>query len=175
MDYKFILCCTQEAVAGANAQLSVTIGGTKVVSSTEITSTDASSPTLVVFEATGLSNPGDSTDVTMLFEIDNDVYVDGSDDRNIMIQEMYYTDKADGTNYKKWNNTTGVYDAVDFTSTDDLERSLYTALSGDDQPAYVNGLHEIIIFREDVTVTYPLSTTSGSLAEWGYPVSEHRA
>lgn len=175
MDYKFIMCCTQEAVAGANAQLSIVIDGTKVVSSTEIISTDASSPTCVVFEATGLGNPGDSTDVTMLLQLDNDEYIDGSQDRRIMIQELFYTDKADGTDYKKWNNTTGVYDAVDFTSTDDLQRSMYTAITGDDQPAYVNGRHEIVIFKEDVTVTYPLSTTSGSPAEWGYPVSEHRA
>jgi len=175
MDYKILLCCTQEAVAGENAKLSVTIGGTKLVDGAEISSTDAAAPTNVIFEATGLGDPGPDTTVDIVFSIDNDVYIDGENDRNINILSMAYHDKADGTNYKHWDGDTGIWvETTDFTDPK-MPRSQYTALVGEDQPDFESGFYAIKITSADVTATYPLLYTSGSTNELGYPVSEHRA
>ena len=178
MDYKFLLRCTQEAVAGADALLSVTSGGATVQSSTAISSTDSSTPTDIIFEVTGAPAAAASgASLDLVFSIDNDEYIDTDDNRNILIHEVYFCDKADGTNYKHWDSTNGVWAVTTTFDPTVMGRCYYSAKTADDHGAFYNSNEIIRIESADVTCTFDLDSTSAEdfgLGAESYPASVER-
>ena len=169
MDYKILIKAVQQSAGSEDAKLSITYGGTTVVDSVAITATDSTSPQTVVFEITGAPASGASTDVDLVCTLDNDYYVDASTDRRITLQELYYTDKADGSNYKRWNRTTGVWDTIStFDDTTMIQGEVYS-ISGNDQPSDFTARDHVTIFSDPVTCNVKLTETSGESGD--YPAS----
>lgn len=113
MDYKFLLLLRQEAAGSDNAKVNITINGTQVATDLEISQTSANGTVTchgekfqpVVVEGTGLTataNPATSVTQTITISYTNDYFVDSDTDRNIeMCNVLYYTDKANGSDYKR--------------------------------------------------------------------------
>jgi hypothetical protein len=170
MDYKILIQATQQQAGDEDAKLSISYGGATVASEVPITSTDDSNPTNVVFEITGAPASGDSTSIDLVCTLVNDYYVDSSTDRRITLQGVYYTDKADSTNYKRWNQTTGVWDIISTFDSTTMMLSQFEAVSGDDQPSdFLSGQY-VILYSDPATITINLTGTSGMSGD--YPASE---
>jgi len=173
MDYKFLIKAHQDSAGSENAKLTITIGGTTVPNEGEISSSDSSSPTEITFEATGLANPLAGTNVDMVCTLSNDYYVDTDTDRNAIIQEIWYTDKADGTNFKKYDQTSGKWVTVSSFVTGNMIQAVMTAVSGPDQPDdYSAGDYVTCWSSSPATVTVNLPRSSGEAD--GYPASSER-
>ena len=114
--YKFMLHCYQEQAGSEDAKITVKVGDTTIVSEATIASTDVNNPTLVVFEATGLADVASDATAVISVAMLNDYYVDESTDRNVTISAIKYCDKADGTNYKYWNNDDREFVAISDSS-----------------------------------------------------------
>jgi hypothetical protein len=170
MDYKILISAVQTSAGDEDAKLSISYGGATVASEVPITSTDSANPTNVVFEITGAPDSGDSTSVDLVCTLDNDYYVDSSTDRRITMQAVYYTDKADGTNYKRWGSTTGVWDTISTFDSTTMMMSQFEAVSGDDQSSDFLAGQYVIIYSDPATVTINLTGTSGMSGD--YPASE---
>lgn len=170
MDYKFLIKAHQDSAGSENAKLTITIGGTTVLNEGEITSSDSSSPTEITFDANGLDSPAADTNISMVCTLTNEYYVDSSTDRNAIIQEIYYTDKADGTNFKKWDNTTGRWVAVSSFVTANMMQAEMTAVSGDDQPDNYSASDYVTCWSASpATVTVNVPQSSGESGD--YPAS----
>lgn len=173
MDYKFLIRAHQDLAGSENAKLSIAIGGTTVLSEGEITSTDSDNPTELEFEATGLNATGVGVTVDMVCTLSNDYYVDSSTDRNAIIQQIWYTDKADGTNYKKWDSTSGTWETITSFVTGNMLQADMTAVSGDDQPSiYTAGDWVTCWSASSATITGSLPESSGESGD--YPASSER-
>lgn len=114
--YKFMLHCIQDQAGSEDAKITVKVGDTTVLPEATVTSTDASNPTLVVFEATGLADVADNAQAVLSVAMLNDLYVDESTDRNMTITAIKYCDKADGTNYKYLDATSRDWVSISDTS-----------------------------------------------------------
>lgn len=173
MDYKFLIKARQDQAGDENAKLTIAISGTTVLDQGVISSSDSSSPTEITFEATGLASPSAGTNVNMVCTLSNDYYVDTDTDRNVIIQEIWYTDKADNTNYKLWNKTTGRWDTISSFTSENMMPATMTAVSGDDQDAaianYSAGDYVTCWSSSSATVTVNIPRSSGEAD--GYPAS----
>ena len=170
MDYKILIQAVQQEAGSEDAKLSISYGGATVANEVAISSTDSSSPTNVVFEVTGAPASGDSASVDLICTLDNDYYVDSDTDRRIIMQAVYYTDKADGTNYKHWGSTTGLWDTISTFNSTTMMLSQSEAVSGNDQPDDFLAGQYVTLYADPVTVTVKLPLTSGSSGD--YPSSE---
>lgn len=173
MDYKFLIKAHQDAAGSENAKLTVDIGGTTVLNEGEISSSDSSSPTEITFDANGLDSPASDTNISMVCTLANDYYVDSSTDRNVIIQEIWYTDKADGTNFKKYDQTSGTWVTVSSFVTGNMIQAEMTAVSGDDQPdSYSAGDFVTCWSGSSATITVNVPRSSGESGD--YPASSER-
>lgn len=170
MDYKILIQAVQQEAGSEDAKLSISYGGATVANEVAISSTDSSSPTNVVFEVTGAPASGDSASVDLICTLDNDYYVDSDTDRRIIMQVVYYTDKADGSNYKRWNSTTGRWETISTFDSTTMILGEITAVSGNDQPSDYSPTEYVTLYADPVTVTLKLPLTSGSSGD--YPASE---
>jgi len=119
MDYKFIMPVWQDAAGDEDANISVTVNGVEVVSNKDVTSTDAESPTMVTWESTGLPDLAEDQTLDVIVTLNNDLYIDESTDRSVWVKTILYTDKADGSSYKKWDVATNTWN--DITDWTDIE------------------------------------------------------
>ena len=190
MDYRFGIRCWQDKAGDENAKANVYLNGAKVVSEQEITKTGSSDPDYIFWESTGLAAPNTNGSVTVSIRIElvNDLYVDASTDRNIMIDSIGYIDKADGSNYiikkfKGWDGegktddrdpafdeTTGLTTVTDFTDFDNYSHwELPTAVTGDqipsdfwDREGNTGTFYTIPVHGGDdgATITFPLKLSA---------------
>ena len=105
MDYRFALRLWQDRAGDANAKINVYLGSDKVVDEHEVgtNAVDADNAETISWESTGLSavNADGSVTASIRVEIVTNYYVDADNDRNVWINGVAYTDKADGSAYKK--------------------------------------------------------------------------
>ena len=104
--YKFALKLHQDSAGDDNALAKITIGGTVVAESLEISATSA---TLHTYDVTSDTDPNvDGTQtISVKVQLLNDYYVDDDNDRNIIWTACGYTKQdADGNYYKKTVTTT---------------------------------------------------------------------
>lgn len=141
----------QESAGDENAKIKISAGDTVLIAEQEVTSTDDSNPDKIVFEVTGVS--GNSVNLSV--ELLNDYYVDSSTDRNAIIHEIWYTDKADGANYKQLDNNTfdDTRDFVTMTDSDFQTRGHSDALLPLNSPMFESTISN-------------LTSDSVSVSEW---------
>jgi len=105
MDYRFALRLWQDRAGDANAKINVYLGSDKVVDEHEVgtNAVDADNAETISWESTGLAavNENGSVTASIRVEVVTNYYVDADNDRNIWISGLAYTDKADGSAYKK--------------------------------------------------------------------------
>ena len=104
--YKFALKLYQNSAGDDNALAKITIGGTVVAESLEISATSA---TLYTYDVTSDTDPNaDGTQtIPVKVQLLNDYYVDDNNDRNIIWTACGYVKQdADGNYYKQTSTTT---------------------------------------------------------------------
>ena len=104
--YKFALKLHQDSAGDDNALAKITIGGTVVAESLEISATSA---TLYTYDVTSDTDPNTDGTQTISVKVEflNDYYVDDDNDRNIIWTACGYVKQdADGNYYKKTVTTT---------------------------------------------------------------------
>jgi len=104
--YKFALKLHQDSAGDDNALAKITIGGTVVAESLEISATSA---TLYTYDVTSDTDPNTDGTQTIPVKVQllNDYYVDDDNDRNIIWTACGYTKQdADGNYYKQTVTTT---------------------------------------------------------------------
>ena len=104
--YKFALKLHQDSAGDDNALAKITIGGTVVAESLEISATSA---TLYTYDVTSDTDPNTDGTQTISVKVEflNDYYVDDDNDRNIIWTACGYTKQDnDGNYYKKTVTTT---------------------------------------------------------------------
>ena len=114
--YKFALKLHQDSAGDDNALAKITIGGTVVAESLEISATSA---TLYTYDVTSDTDPNADGTQTIPVKVEflNDYYVDDDNDRNIIWTACGYVKQdADGNYYKQT-----------FTTTDNWETSSSSA------------------------------------------------
>jgi hypothetical protein len=114
--YKFALKLHQDSAGDDNALAKITIGGTVVAESLEISATSA---TLYTYDVTSDTDPNaDGTQtIPVKVQLLNDYYVDDDNDRNIIWTACGYTKQDNDGNYYKQT----------FTTTDNWETSSSSA------------------------------------------------
>ena len=116
MDYKFAIRCWQDQAGSENAKANVFVNGTQVATEVEITATDVTSPNLITWESTDLSDPADDTTFDIKVVLANEYYVDESTDRNIHIDGIGYICKDTDGSYKLRTAADTVSTITDFTN-----------------------------------------------------------
>ena len=103
--YKFALKLHQDSAGDDNALAKITIGGTVVAESLEISATSA---TLYTYDVTSDTDPNaDGTQtIPVKVQLLNDYYVDDNNDRNIIWTACGYTKQDNDGNYYKQTVTT---------------------------------------------------------------------
>ena len=136
MDYRFAIQCWQDQAGDENAKVNVSVNGTQVLTEAEVTATSADSPQLLTWESTGLVAPANDTTVEITVTLTNDYYVDASTDRNVWINHVWYTNKANDIDYKKAipnaDNTaiTGYTTLTDWNDAESYMASKISAVTG---------------------------------------------
>ena len=113
--YKFALKLHQDSAGDDNALAKITIGGTVVAESLEISATSA---TLYTYDVTSDTDPNaDGTQtIPVKVQLLNDYYVDDDNDRNIIWTACGYTKQdADGNYYKQTVTTTDNWETCSST------------------------------------------------------------
>ena len=103
--YKFALKLHQDSAGDDNALAKITIGGTVVAESLEISATSA---TLYTYDVTSDTDPNTDGTQTISVKVEflNDYYVDDDNDRNIIWTACGYTKQDNDGNYYKQTVTT---------------------------------------------------------------------
>ena len=103
--YKFALKLHQDSAGDDNALAKITIGGTVVAESLEISATSA---TLYTYDVTSDTDPNADGTQTIPVKVEflNDYYVDDDNDRNIIWTACGYTKQDNDGNYYKQTVTT---------------------------------------------------------------------
>ena len=103
--YKFALKLHQDSAGDDNALAKITIGGTVVAESLEISATSA---TLYTYDVTSDTDPNTDGTQTIPVKVQllNDYYVDDDNDRNIIWTACGYTKQDNDGNYYKQTVTT---------------------------------------------------------------------
>ena len=103
--YKFALKLQQDSAGDDNALAKITIGGTVVAESLEISATSA---TLYTYDVTSDTDPNTDGTQTIPVKVQllNDYYVDDDNDRNIIWTACGYTKQDNDGNYYKQTVTT---------------------------------------------------------------------
>ena len=166
MDYKFAIRCWQDQAGSENAKANVFVNGTQVATEVEITATDVTSPNLITWESTDLSDPADDTTFDIKVVLANEYYVDESTDRNIHIDGIGYICKDTDGNYKKRTAEDTVSTITDFTNFENYcTLKLPTAVIGDqipgdfwDREGNTESFYTITVWGGDtgVTITLPV-------------------
>ena len=122
--YKFALKLHQDSAGDDNALAKITIGGTVVAESLEISATSA---TLYTYDVTSDTDPNaDGTQtIPVKVQLLNDYYVDDNNDRNIIWTACGYTKQDDDGNY--YSQTITKSDGTNWTSADPVAISDFTA------------------------------------------------
>ena len=163
MDYKFIMPCWQDQAGDENAKIDVAFNGSSVLTDVEITATEVGSPQYVTWEVTGAPELGNGVNASIEVTMKNEYYVDADTDRNIRIKNIWYTDKADGSNYKKFTG----YANVDEETGDE-----FTVITDFNDPTNyvqynVSGYEEA---GSAITSELGISAVTGSdVSSWEYP------
>jgi len=179
MDYRFAIQCWQDQAGDENAKANVFVNGTQVLTEVEVTATSADSPSIIVWENTGLADDLASVDIKVV--LTNEYYVDSDTDRNIIINGLgFLTKSSEYTNYRK---TPDVVDGVvppqvtvtDFNDFNNYYNSnIPTAVTGDGIASdwwgsrESNGFYNITVQGSEdvvtgVTMTLPLGPGNGAL------------
>ena len=181
MDYKFLLLLRQEAAGSDNAKVNITINGTQVETDLEISQTSANGTITchgekfqpVVVEGTGLTaavnTPDSALTESITISYTNDYFVDSDTDRNIeMCNVLYYTDKANGSDYKKINiNESDELVGETITDFTDMSKMIETSVSSvsgaisDWSSGYVQ-----MSVNGDYTITFGVPSSSGRNAKY---------
>jgi len=82
-DYKIALELYQSQAGGENAKVRISINDVTVADNVEVSNTDSENPTLFVYDAIGLPDPGPDATTSVKVTLLNDYYVDVNNDRNI--------------------------------------------------------------------------------------------
>ena len=113
--YKFALKLHQDSAGDDNALAKITIGGTVVAESLEISATSATLHTYDVTSDTDPNADGTQT-IPVKVQLLNDYYVDDDNDRNIIWTACGYTKQdADGNYYKQTVTTTDNWETCSST------------------------------------------------------------
>ena len=159
MDYRFAIQCWQDQAGDENAKVNVSVNGTQVLTEAEVTATSADSSQLLTWESTGLVAPADDTTVEITVTLTNDYFVDADTDRNVWINRVMYTNKADGIAYKQAipnaDNTaiTGYSTLTNWNDTGSYFTSKISAVTG------VTGWDDVA-WDPDVFAYIPLTDTN---------------
>ena len=178
MDYKFIMPCWQDQAGDENAKIDVAFNGSTVLSDLEITATDVSSPQFVTWEVTGAPELGNGVNASIEITMKNEYYVDADTDRNIRVKNIWYTDKADGSNYKKFTGYADVdeetgeewtvitdfndpsnycmFNVSDYTDPETSTELGITAVTGTDVTAWERPGFVTVWSQSSVTCTVPM-------------------
>ena len=138
--YKFALKLQQDSAGDDNALAKITIDGTVVAESLEISATSA---TLYTYDVTSDTDPNaDGTQtIPVKVELLNDYYVDDDNDRNIVWSACGYTKQDDDGKYytctctttDNWvtSSTSDVTEITDFTQDASFNWANASAYTGD--------------------------------------------
>ena len=171
-DYKIALKLCQSQAGDENAKVKISINGVTVADDVEVSNTDLENPTLFVYDAIGLPDPGyeatTSVEVTLL----NDYFVDTNADRNIKWVACGYISKNDDGNYYMDNpdDADTLLNITDWTNTDSFFWSLGCEYTGDENGTIdlTGGWHHFTISTDYIKVTLPLIAVVDS---WPYVVA----
>ena len=136
-DYKIALELYQSQAGSENAKVRISINDVTVADNVEVSNTDSENPTLFVYDAIGLPDPGPDATTSVKVTLLNDYYVDTNTDRNInWVGCGYISKNADG-NYHMWTDEgPGVVNILlnitDWTNTDSFFWSGPCAHTGDE-------------------------------------------
>jgi len=89
-DYKIALELYQSQAGGENAKVRISINDVTVADNVEVSNTDSENPTLFVYDAIGLPDPGPDATTSVKVTLLNDYYVDVNNDRNINWGELLH-------------------------------------------------------------------------------------
>jgi hypothetical protein len=159
MDYRFAIQCWQDQAGDENAKINVFINGTQVLTEAEVTAVSVDSPQLITWESTELAAPADDTTVEITVTLVNDYFVDADTDRNVWINRVMYTNKADGIAYKQAipnsDNTaiTGYRTLTDWNDIGSYFTSKISAVTG------VTGWDDVV-WNSDVFAYIPLTDSA---------------
>ena len=161
--YKFALKLHQDSAGDDNALAKITIGGTVVAESLEISATSA---TLYTYDVTSDTDPNaDGTQtIPVKVQLLNDYYVDDDNDRNIIWTACGYTKQDnDGNYYKQTVTTTDNWETSsssaaevisDFTQDASFNWASASAYTGDENGTIdaTRGWHQMKISTDNVEV-----------------------
>ena len=161
--YKFALKLHQDSAGDDNALAKITIGGTVVAESLEISATSA---TLYTYDVTSDTDPNaDGTQtIPVKVELLNDYYVDDDNDRNIIWTACGYTKQDDDGKYYTCTCTTtdnwetsshsDVTEITDFTQDASFNWANASAYTGDNNGAVdaTQGWYPMKISTDNVEV-----------------------
>jgi len=178
MDYRFAIQCWQDQAGDENAKANVFVDGVQVATEVEITATSEDSPSIIVWESTGLTAPAADTSFDIKVVLTNEYYVDADTDRNIRINGIGYLTKAFDGNYKLSQfdysdldniTKTGETTVTDFADWGCYIASIPTAVTGDQitddwwSSRDSDGFYHIVVWGGadiGVTMTCPIDTTT---------------
>lgn len=161
--YKFALKLQQDSAGDDNALAKITIGGTVVAESLEISATSA---TLYTYDVTSDTDPNTDGTQTIPVKVQllNDYYVDDDNDRNIIWTACGYTKQDNDGNYYKqtvtttdnWETCSSTEQSVisDFTEDASFNWASASAYTGDENGTIdaTQGWHEMKISTDNVEV-----------------------
>ena len=159
-DYKIALKLCQDQAGDENAKVKISINGVTVADDVEVSNTDLENPTLFVYDAIGLPDPGQDATTSVEVTLINDYFVDTNTDRNINWVGCGYISKSDDGNYHMGNSDDAdtLLNITDWTNTDSFFWSHGCAYTGDDNGTVnlTGGWHYFTISTNYVKVTLPL-------------------
>ena len=167
-DYRFAIQCWQDSAGSEDAKINIFVDDTQVATDVVITATSDSSPQIVSFTATGLSDPNADGSVTCAIRVVlvNEYYVDTDTDRNVWINGIGDLREDDDGNYSG-ATTYPLTSFTDFSEVTHIDK-IPTAVTGDqipddfwDDAITNNGFYHIPIFgsytdTSGVTMTWAL-------------------
>jgi len=168
-DYKIALELYQSQAGGENAKVRISINDVTVADNVEVSNTDSENPTLFVYDAIGLPDPGPDATTSVKVTLLNDYYVDVNNDRNINWVGCGYIsnhDDVDGNYYMFSDEGPGVDNTLlnitDWTNIDSFFWPGACAHTGDENGTAdpTKGWHSLTVSADYVQVTIPLLLTN---------------
>ena len=163
-DYKIALELYQGQAGDENAKVKISINGVTVADDVEVSNTDSENPTLFVYDAIGLPDPGHEATTSVEVTLLNDYFVDVNNDRNIKWVGCGYISKNADGNYHMWTDEgPGVVNILlnitDWTNTDSFFWSHGCAYTGDENGTVnlAGGWHYLTVSANYVEITLPLT------------------
>ena len=160
-DYKIALELYQGQAGDENAKVKISVNDKTVADNVEVSNIDSENPTLFVYDAIGLPDPGHEATTSVEVTLLNDYFVDVNNDRNIKWVGCGYISKNDDGKYYMGNpdDVDTLLDITDWTNTDSFFWSHGCAYTGDENGTVnlAGGWHYLTVSANYVEITLPLT------------------